>query len=793
METFPQYLTYNPATVTINDSYVVTNIQTRGLPEKYCGAHLESIEISSGAVGQDNPDALGTSGSVSLVDFRESVFDTLRGKLTDFLANKDKPNEYLSTISIKICTFTGEKEWFGHITNWQLDFVGTTPTLKLEWTSILPSNKDFENSPDKQEFRSPDAFLDAVKKCNFNPTIDFEVPAGKTLKFKDGKQSIKVDLSKLTSCGNRQVDMYNYLLRECVADSGEQVAGQYDDKTKKFTVKFKGDNDVVSNTEEGRVTDGIAFVQNGSYPYYKSSKTKAGERLVIPMTSFSYSASMSNLVLETRISNNPNGMTLTPVAGNAASREVQPNAPATDGTASNAANSEASGIKVSFDCYNTLTFSMNTPSQPVYYEVYNEFGDFHIVSGKGTVEQCSFSLGKEGVVKVHVEATEVYGSDEPVNEGGQGSVENPGATETVETATAGFDFSDEEADTSMYESTQSTNLTYEEYLAEEDDFAIPLSADKTSSVLGTSEFNSTITNFLDQYGQKTGSDRLIKESHLNKWVENKYYGLVALVLARSHYGIALDSNLIGDLEDPVTRDPAFTSAKPFFADPTNHSPFELDNGFGITQFDGQYFADVYTTFGFPYRFGVESDPTLANKTGQELQKLIVASPKKAKLKAEYPGKFVKWTTRKYHGQDREFPVFQPKTYMHPFDKELTSNTSWMSWANNILYLNDGDNYTCQTELITKWMEKIWIPVVKKLRTTVPRKDHAYSIQDAIRISRAVAFDPNLLDYMCGANVAEQYLLYEGDGSIKNTNLQKAFCKRACHIAQILYLQTLNKG
>ena len=47
MATYPQFLTYNPCTVTINGTYTITNIQTKGLPSDECRAHIESISIIS--------------------------------------------------------------------------------------------------------------------------------------------------------------------------------------------------------------------------------------------------------------------------------------------------------------------------------------------------------------------------------------------------------------------------------------------------------------------------------------------------------------------------------------------------------------------------------------------------------------------------------------------------------------------------------------------------------------------------------------------------------------------------
>ena len=76
----PQYKDYNYVKVTIitnSESYVISNVNTKGLPGENCGAHLQALEIKEPVTGSNNPSDISSSGSVTIIDYADSVFAVL--------------------------------------------------------------------------------------------------------------------------------------------------------------------------------------------------------------------------------------------------------------------------------------------------------------------------------------------------------------------------------------------------------------------------------------------------------------------------------------------------------------------------------------------------------------------------------------------------------------------------------------------------------------------------------------------------------------------------------------------
>ena len=179
----------------------------------------------------------------------------------------------------------------------------------------------------------------------------------------------------------------------------------------KYVVQYAEVENNTESTPAGKVISGLIFVQNGSYPYYKA---REDGKCVIPMTSFNFSTDMTKMVLQSRILNTPNG-NIVQNASNGESHQEVTGSNSQAGQTTQAATG-ASGVVVTFECYNVLTFSMNNINEQIQYEVYDEFGKEHPVTGSGTVTEVSYSL-QGGVVKANVTAAEYYNKAETTSSG----------------------------------------------------------------------------------------------------------------------------------------------------------------------------------------------------------------------------------------------------------------------------------------------------------------------------------------------------------------------------------------
>ena len=783
MNLYPQYIDYNFVKIVIGDNYIITNVQRKGLPQENCQAHLESLEIESAVVGSNNPSECGAKGTVTVIDYKDSIFKVLQRNLVDYIKAKDSDaqnrNIYLPNISIHIECFTGVRDWNGVITDWQVQFVGTTPSITLTWSCIQPQTIGNAvalgqavgaeyNGTDKG---TPKDFLENLKNkdLKFSPNIPIVDTSGKEItgdNLKFTSVPFRLDLQKISTSQNKQIDIYNYFLSRVVTNDGKILVGRFKGPDKsssdtdggKFIVEYKEPTNNTTDTEEGSIQTKLVFVQNGTYKYYKE---RADKRIVIPMTSFNYDAKLNNMVLESRVLYNPNGTTVITASGDQQTKTATPNAPVQSANNGNSSNPENSGIAISFECYNVIDFSLNNTSEKVMYEIYNETGQKHIVSGMGTVTSCRFSVSG-GVLKANVSCTEVFNNN-ITDESGEGTAKDADGN------TAG----DKQVEKSE------TAKKQEEMLYKDDEKIIPLEYDRTNVCIENGLFYEHVNTFLELYMTLDGAKRLIDRSFINELIMCGNFGLLSLLISVANYGVKDPDPAWGD--DPVYS--SFSQAKndaakrkPYYASNIGKTPDDFDKGgLGICHWDDANLKVIYTTCGFR--------PGMTKDYYEELANLIVL-PRQTDVSSEID--FKGWKSIKYKGIDRLAPIFTKEAVMRQFDKGLRQNTKWVDWAEEIVNYKMGEEnpkYPYQEFLFKLWVDKFWTYTARTLLAKKGRNKYIPSLQDLVRISRIGNSNKGLVDKVAGLPPKVQVETYCNYREPDRRRMQMMFCARTNKILE----------
>lgn len=418
----PEYMHYNDVTVRLFGNFTVSAVNTKGLPKpdkdfKESGAFLTSLKINPPEVGgiliEGQRNNIGSSGSLSLVDYRNILYN----KFIEFSKNT-KNNGVCPQLDITVNCFTSQEVYKGFVKDWKLQFSGGAPTIEIEWEAY--GNTENEDTSIYGLWRTPSKFLEMAKeKYSNNQKLDFIFEkAGKEdsnidgiLQFINGEANF--DLSKVKSCGNKLVDAYMFLIQnsQTIGDDPKPITGEIkqDDPTK-FIARVKDDHSNAHDTPNTKICSELIFIQNGKYAAYKTIKCSDGiSRIVIPMTNFSFETDLANIQLQYDIIGNING---TVASGNIGGQtQLATNAAGGKAEAKSDAKSKPSASKISFDCYNVMAFDRNNPNSKIKFEVYNEFGEKHAVSGEATVTSVSYEISS-AVIKATITATKEFNSSE---------------------------------------------------------------------------------------------------------------------------------------------------------------------------------------------------------------------------------------------------------------------------------------------------------------------------------------------------------------------------------------------
>lgn len=807
-EKHPEYREYNKVTVTLitngNKKTIISNVNKKGLPDQNCGAHFVSLTVEPPAFDSGDASNCGAKGTVTVVDYKDAVFNILTGHFTDFLKNQcnlsDGSNlenasipantviqqdKLLPGIIIEIHCFIGPpKIYTGHILDWSTQFVGTTPNINLNWSVILPSDIDpsLANKPEPTLSNSALAYYNGIAEL-----YDKENKLKVKIQNDSGEWSDLSDIDNIltinnaaqgqpASCGNKLIDALQLI---CASGTytldNKPCAGFLDGDTFRIVKKSTGtDSDV--NT----ISKKVIFIQNGKYPaYYEHFKdSDNNEKIVIPMTSFSFDTDFKKLATQFSIIENPNGNKLT--GGSEPSTDTADGEQAKAQLESKTKDAGQGAITVKFDCYNIMALDQYNLSSEIHFLVFNEFGKKHITSGKAIITKVTYDLSG-AVVKASIEATQVFNSiiGEPPSKVAVGDMQFTVQPKPVAPGN-GSNPSNPSPKKSGNPTKHSKNPDLVAYLRTEDKKPIPLSADKTSNCIINGTFKTHVDEFLNKYGDLTGTSKLLDGAFVQKLINAGNFGLLTLIIGAGNYGIKnYNDFLTGDnawaiIDDPVNLYKGLDTK--FCASNTGKNPYDhKTGGLGMPHWDAENLKDIYTTHGF--------DPDISDDDKKHFESLLIADYPDPLKRPNYDGKISKWKIGKCildKTITRCFPVFSGKVYIRRFDKGLKQDAKWLEWARKILYYRgDGDNRVYQYDLFNRWIIKFWNPTMAKLKTTKAESGHTICLQDAIRISRAGSSATGLINDMVGRNVSQQYDIYYGGED--RYDRQKAFCRRLCDI------------
>lgn len=812
-ETHEEFREYNKVVVTLitknkdgDLKTVISNANKKGISlfkdDAVSNANLVSLTVEPPAFDSGDPSNCGAKGTITLVDYKDHIFNVLTNHFVNFLSSAAGVSEgsdlthasvpqtqtienskLLPGVIIEISCYIGPtKTYIGHILDWSTQFVGTTPNIQLNWSVILPS----DINPEKP-YEAPTLSTDALKyyqdvraRCDSNNQANPKKIIVNGLPGENNLSLLQIPVDVVqpvpNSCGNKIVDALQLLCSVATID-GKPIAGYLSDDCETYTIVIK---DPYSNTltnETKSISNSVIYIQNGKYPAYSHYNGK----LVIPMTSFSFDTSFNKLALQYSITTNPNGNKLV-VNGNPSTDANVGNGGDTSGTQtqtqlqSQAKDAGEGAITIKFDCYNTMAFDQYNLSSEINFIVFNEHGKKHATSGKAIVTKVSYDL-QGAVVKASVDATQVFNSivGQTVSGSGKSIGEMQFALPPKPVAPGNGSNPSNPGTKSGNPTKPSKNPELVAYLRTEDEDPIPLNVDKTADLIINGTFRKHVDEFLNLYGDFTGTQKLLDGNFVQKLIEAGNFGLLTLIIGAGNYGIKnySDEDWSKIKVDPVNLYKGLNTK--FCASDGGKNPYDYKTGgLGMPHWDSDNLKEIYTRHGF--------DPNISDSDKKHFESLLIAEhPKKPE---EYNGTISDWKIGKTaldQSITRCFPVFSGKVYMRRFDKGLKQDAKWLEWARKLLYYRgeNDNNRVYQYNLFEMWITKFWNPTMSRLKTTSAESGHTICLQDAIRISRAGSSATGLIKEMVGKNVSHQYDIYYGGED--RYDRQKAFCRRLCDI------------
>jgi hypothetical protein len=198
-----------------------------------------------------------------------------------------------------------------------------------------------------------------------------------------------------------------------IDDDKKPLIFKYDTDTQppKFKVASYPPDKQYEN-EFGNTCKQLIFVHNGSYKPYSVNKDK---KYVIPIFNLNYKIDYKGLWTNFKILKNPNGTLIIDNTSNGSSTIVNPDVAETQ---ENYTSSNSNTI--SFSCYNVMSFDLFNMYSKIEYDVYDELGRKHTMSGIGTVNSCNYTI-TNNVVKADVTITELYNQNDGESTGSANS------------------------------------------------------------------------------------------------------------------------------------------------------------------------------------------------------------------------------------------------------------------------------------------------------------------------------------------------------------------------------------
>lgn len=785
--------TYTKAVVKIlckgvggDETYIISNVNSKGIPLKDCESHLESITIESPVIGgvQDNSAQISAKGTIVLVDYRDSIFTRLVQHLGAYIGIIDTDQsstgfrniDLLPWVDIQITCYTNAIRYIGHITNWTFSFSGSTPSLQLSWSTICPEQIPKKQFKLKANYNKVSSFIQDLRssfdsintKFVFtykNKEYDGSSPEiDSVLEFINGSYSYNPGPSRLA---NPIIAAYCTLTDNIKTKDGLLITGEKSDIKDEFNAYIKNANKNAQDTELSNICADLVFVQQSTYNQFE--KTPDG-KTIVPITDFSFDTDFSKIALQTKIITNMNGNQSISNGGVSITNGTPSESAAA--AISDSANASSDAVTIKFSCYNVMAFDRNNLNAPINIRIFNEHGDPHIISGKAMVRDFSYHISS-GVVKADVTATQVFNTMLTSTENKDGSSSSVSFNELADRFAVKSALANYANQTGNLENDQEGPLTssnnmspYKLALISEDKHPINIKYDNTLKLVKDGTFAKHVDAFMNKFANtKLEAGHVIDYDFTQTLIAHGNFGLLTLLIGVANYGI---SGYIPDYleQDPVILGDDYKNRTAFCASDTGKTPYDCENGgLGIAHWDSSNLIEIYQTCGF--------DLDIDRK---HFENLLV-----------HDDSIIDWKEGVFINEPRLFPIFNKKK-SDPvlFDKGLKQDAQWLRWANRILSYNAGSDTgrIFQQYLFKLWIDKMWEPVYNKLKSINNSGDHKICIQDIVRISRARSSATSYTtDYdgktVCGKNVEIQYIAYANDK--KRYMRQKAFCRRCCDI------------
>lgn len=794
MPYFEEWKTYTKAVVKLSyrdrkgvgSSYVISNVNTKGLPDAGCGAHLESISITSPVVGggQENSDQIGSSGNITLFDYKNTIFNMLTQHMATYLASTGTFSEdsamenadLLPRVDIEITCYTNIVRYSAYVKNWNFSFSGSTPSIVLNWVTICPKQTPLSPQRINVQYAKVSECIKAMQdetmgkvtkfkyydKHNIAHTADDDIDA--YLSFINGTYWYNPPGAYIS---NPLIESYHNLVNSLKTNDGYTLVGQMDGNDDEFVVYIRDAKKNKRLNNLSTICSDLIFVHHS--PYKQFEKTPDG-KIVVPITDMTFDTDFSKIATQAKLMPNMNGNQVATPEG----VTIQNGTP-DEGIA--ALNSDSTGagndaITINFSCYNVMTFDRNNLNAPIYIQVFNEHGELSPISGPAIVRACNYSL-KSGIIEAQISATQVFNSIITTVDTGDGNQVNMTLAD-IKIPKSPFASYDENGES--YESHSNSNKTsnnaqydgfkqYRDALMAEDKNPVSFKYDNTIKLTMDDTFDKHVEEFFNEFAPtKDSTNHSITYAYVEKLILAGNFGLLALLIGVANYGISGEVPPYLD-SDVVLLDKDYMHSKPFCSSNTGKHPYEYENGgLGIAHFDTENLLKIYEDCGFD--LDIDKD---------HFSKLLVRDDS-----------ITGWQEGVFKNEKRLFPVFNrriSKVAVRSFNGGLYRDDQWKRWADRLLKYNDtdGSGRIFQKYMFELWMKEFWLKTRNRLAARM--KDggsHKICVQDAIRLARAKSSSSGYLkdnygNFVYGKDVGTQYVAYANDH--KRYMRQKAFCRR----------------
>lgn len=457
----PEYKDHNKIVLTLycaGKSYTISNINKTGFISKATddsgGPHLQSFSMNLTQAGAGNSQAVGSTGTLTVVDCNDAVLKFLMKGYDEYQSDNKLKDGTFPRLLIQFDCYTGHYDWGGTVQKWDLSFNGGPPIIKFNWTLFPIDVGEVSDKKLREEklvdmlyrpaaFYNVGALIDAVQKKYFPDfKLDFTYvehdgislktykngEVADKLKFKRGSLTIDPSNIPRIDASSQLYLFYQYIAKNiCTVDNDPVVFSQ--PLSNMYSKIDRADFVVVSSSfiKEGKFEDAdtkamnsLLFGFNGNKQAYSVCRdSKGNEKTYIPVRDYSCTLDNTTVSLHSMMIGTINGTYCGTSKG--ACKAINAN----DAENSAKGNAEKSNVfSFQFRCSNVACFQCNNGAAPVCIDVYDEQGtkrDYLSVSN-AVVQEVTYELDGP-VIEATVKCSTALGSldsNSAIQEGQEG-------------------------------------------------------------------------------------------------------------------------------------------------------------------------------------------------------------------------------------------------------------------------------------------------------------------------------------------------------------------------------------